>query len=168
MNNLATNNGTEVSYKFITLLASRLIKKANISSPPVTLKLIFNTLTEKIIVTGQDLGGQDGFCINSKFISYNNTQSIERQRFTVAHELGHIQLGHTTSEKYISYDTKDPNEQAANFFASELLVPTNFLKKEAKSLLSLSELAKKYKVSYEMMMWKIKSKNAYSILKNWN
>lgn len=49
-----------------------------------------------------------------------------RQRFTLAHEIGHHVLEHrgrVESENDLAGKTSDPNEQQANYFASELLVP---------------------------------------------
>lgn len=56
-------------------------------------------------------------------IFYNNECSIGRQRFTIAHELGHI-LMHTKSEYNREPSVNDPFiEQEANIFASRLLAP---------------------------------------------
>lgn len=52
--------------------------------------------------------------------------SVVRQRFTCAHELGHILLGHVGRYQLVNRepDPKDnPIEQAANVFASRLLAP---------------------------------------------
>lgn len=49
-----------------------------------------------------------------------------RQRFTVAHELGHILLGHVGEYKLINREPSpkdNPIEQAANVFASRILAP---------------------------------------------
>jgi hypothetical protein len=49
-----------------------------------------------------------------------------RQRFTIAHELGHHCLGHGTiveSYKDVGRETDIPDEQQANYFASALLMP---------------------------------------------
>lgn len=49
-----------------------------------------------------------------------------RQRFTLAHEVGHHVLGHAAvldDQKQVGRDTSDPCEQQANYFASDLLVP---------------------------------------------
>jgi Zn-dependent peptidase ImmA (M78 family) len=51
---------------------------------------------------------------------------VQRQRFTAAHELGHVLLGHTGKYSLVNRepDPKDnPLEQAANVFASRLLAP---------------------------------------------
>lgn len=58
------------------------------------------------------------------FVSRNCT--LERQRFTIAHELGHILLGHVGEYELVNRepDPKDnPIEHEANVFASRLLAP---------------------------------------------
>ena len=50
----------------------------------------------------------------------------ERQRFTAAHELGHILLGHVGKYRLVNREPSgkdNPIEQAANVFASRLLAP---------------------------------------------
>lgn len=52
--------------------------------------------------------------------------SPERQRFTAAHELGHILLGHVGQYQLVNREPSpkdNPIEQAANVFASRLLAP---------------------------------------------
>ena len=59
-------------------------------------------------------------------IIVNKTDSPERQRFTAAHELGHIMLGHVGKYKLVNREpsaSDNPIEQAANVFASRLLAP---------------------------------------------
>ena len=49
-----------------------------------------------------------------------------RQRFTTAHELGHILLGHVGQSPVVNREpqaTDNPIEQAANVFAARLLAP---------------------------------------------
>ena len=51
---------------------------------------------------------------------------VQRQRFTCAHELGHILLGHTGKYVLVNREPSrgdNPIEQEANVFASRLLAP---------------------------------------------
>lgn len=74
-------------------------------------------------------GPSDGHSMmagNQPVIFVSNQCSVERQRFTCAHELGHILLGHVGRYELVNRepDPKDnPIEQAANVFASRLLAP---------------------------------------------
>jgi Zn-dependent peptidase ImmA (M78 family) len=57
----------------------------------------------------------------------NGAQAVERQRFTVAHELGHVCCRHEQTRidtaTTISAAADDPREMQANAFAAELLAP---------------------------------------------
>ena len=60
------------------------------------------------------------------YIIYDDTMSIERIRFTIAHELGHIFLGHPLKDGYHTrtIDINKPIvETEADIFASRLLAP---------------------------------------------
>ena len=50
------------------------------------------------------------------FIFFNKDDGIDRQRFTIAHEIGHIALGHKDLNNIA-------NEKEADTFASQLLLP---------------------------------------------
>ena len=73
----------------------------------------------------------DGFCVHQRgeyFIFYDRTTSRGRQRFTVAHEIGHIMLGHIGAGQY-SRINREPTpedsaeETQANQFAARILAP---------------------------------------------
>lgn len=71
----------------------------------------------------------DGFSVivdGQAFIMVSDKCSVERQRFTAAHELGHILLGHVGKYQLVNREpspTDNPIEQEANVFASRLLAP---------------------------------------------
>lgn len=63
-------------------------------------------------------------------------QSKPRRRFTIAHEIGHVALGHLRPgdtmlrdgvDHFFAY-VKDPREVAANKFAAQLLMPAELVK----------------------------------------
>ncbi len=60
-------------------------------------------------------------------IYYNDAKPIHRVRFTIAHEIGHILLGHLskgeTLHRNTELDTQDFKEQQANIFARDILMP---------------------------------------------
>lgn len=57
------------------------------------------------------------------YIVYADEQSPQRCRFTIAHELGHIFLGHLFKENGNGFATTDDAEHSANVFARDLLAP---------------------------------------------
>lgn len=71
----------------------------------------------------------DGHCtifLGCPRIVVSSECSLERQRFTIAHELGHILLGHVGRAELVNREpsgTDNPLEHDANVFASRLLAP---------------------------------------------
>lgn len=71
----------------------------------------------------------DGYCYianGQPIMCISKTATVQRQRFTAAHELGHIILGHIGKYELTNREpspTDNPIEQAANVFASRLLSP---------------------------------------------
>lgn len=92
----------------------------------------------------------EGFTLkDSKQIYIDDQAEPERQRFTAAHELGHIVLGHF-DEKGMSVAFRDltssprladEKELAANFFAAELLMPEDLMVEAIRYTKSPVELA---------------------------
>lgn len=74
----------------------------------------------------------DGFCYSDgtgNFVIFYDDARTPRERinFTIAHELGHIILGHmkntTTRPRYMTNRKSDPREKEADRFAGELIRP---------------------------------------------
>ncbi len=115
-------------YKISRNLSWEILINENIRSLPVSVSNIAKS-------TGIDIkyyisnNKDDGYStiIDGKptmFINYN--AQISRKRFTAAHELGHILLGHVGKYKLVNREPSNwdnPIEQAANVFASRLLAP---------------------------------------------
>ncbi len=102
-------------------------------------------------------------------IGINEHHLPARQRFTIAHELGHWLLNHGDTvvdnvqrRDAVSSQGTDVNEMEANAFAAELLMPSSWLREEVppRMLSPLDEdvttaLAEKYEVSKEAMTFRL-------------
>jgi Zn-dependent peptidase ImmA (M78 family) len=100
-------------------------------------------------------------------ILLNNEDSPNRQRFTCAHELGHFvsrsglddnasEYEYVDMRDHLASAGKDPDEIYANEFAASLLMPTDHVRRDARSLSPL-EMAVRYDVSAEAMTWRLKN-----------
>jgi len=103
---------------------------------------------------------------DAKAIGVNQHHAYTRQRFTIAHELGHYLSGHEDfsvrgKQEKIRVDGQfnwaDPEqrqEQEANEFAAELLMPEKLIRQDvaAAGPIDASALAKRYEVS-EQALW---------------
>lgn len=107
-------------------------------------------------------------------INKNYMENKDRKRFTIAHEIGHICSENTDkdfSQDYIYQMTSVKKEEnISNKFASELLIPSEYLLKwnEEKDIKinRIQNLAKEYEVSMEMACIRVvkASKGAYSFI----
>ncbi|WP_131111620.1 ImmA/IrrE family metallo-endopeptidase [Sulfuricystis thermophila] len=114
-------------------------------------------------------------------IAYNGTVSRERQRFTIAHELGHFVLHrdrqprfHCDKESVHSgHETMRRIEREADDFASNLLMPGDRLREwvsdQRIDLHVLSAIAQRFEVSFEALCIRfIKFTSQRSILVYWD
>jgi Zn-dependent peptidase ImmA (M78 family) len=80
-----------------------------------------------------------------KIIHINNLSTIEEQRFTCAHELGHVILHPIVNTQFLRRHTLfsiDRIEKEANQFAVELLMPDKLINEYKDSNTSIFEVAK--------------------------
>lgn len=106
------------------------------------------------------------------YIRYNKNEVEERQRFTIAHELGHFILHKNKSLSVIKQGVlyRDDNsssgevkkEREANAFAAALLMPSKLIAKEIDKAPSASNvnnaiayLADRFRVSEQAMMFRL-------------
>lgn len=107
------------------------------------------------------------------FIVLNENKPKRRQRFSLAHELGHF-LMHGNDELYLdknitetfiftrTADKKDDNELEANYFAAELLMPSNLIERDFPNYYIqdpenfISKMAEDYEVSEPALTYKLK------------
>lgn len=108
--------------------AWRLLIDANVRELPVKVTALCRQLGIPVKLFRPE-DGNDGKCFlldGRPVILVSDQVPPARQRFTAAHELGHILLGHVGKYQLVNRepDPKDnPIEQAANVFASRLLAP---------------------------------------------
>jgi len=148
--------------KLIKFLAQKVIKGAKISNAPVSLQRVIehlqtmHDLDVQKITAGDKVSGLLVVCkeVDSEYstIGFNGNHPWCRRRFTIAHEIGHLLLGHGCNK---SMDDDSLNETEANQFAAELLVPQSFLKKDFAQTPNIQDLAKLYRVSEQAITIKV-------------
>ena len=156
-------------------LARDVLKALRVEEPPVDLRAVIEYLSESRSITIELLpyslpdkvSGAHARKGRKHIITYNKNHHPRRQRFTIAHELGHLLLEHLdVQSKEEDLVSGNPKETAANTFAAELLAPSEFLKKDfEKGVRDVKALAARYQVSEEMMWWRIMDARMYRKIK---
>ncbi len=115
--------------------------------PPIPVELIAESVYDlKIYKTVTEEGIPGQLNLNQKCLILNLADSLQRQKFTVAHELGHIKLHYIPNLNCFRKDKSfDRKEIEANQFAGTLLIPQKFLYEHL--ILELIELVKRFKIS---------------------
>lgn len=156
----------EPHYSLARNMARKVIKDHKLTEVPTDLNKIFQKLRLKYIELS-DPEGIDGAIIeieNKPVIAYlNKAKPIPRQRFTLAHELGHIFLKHSKRDFYNAEESREigdeetdqakpPQEKEADAFASELLVPNDKLKQHEADINNIDKLSSIFQVSKQAMV----------------
>jgi len=124
--------------------ARMLVDKLGLKSPPVPVEKLAKALGVRIEYSPFDdeLSGMAFLRDGKPIVGVNSKHHPNRQRFTIAHELGHIVLHRPHLETAILIDKSknfiardptsaegiDPLEIQANAFASELLLPARLVR----------------------------------------
>jgi Zn-dependent peptidase ImmA (M78 family) len=113
--------------------ARELIKKHKIVKPPIDLEYLLNAEAPGFVVILDDtfpdhLSGLTN--AKAKTIRINSNHPPLRRRFSLAHELGHIVLGHSGMlfQRIDEENIKEELEREADEFAGELLMPIRMFK----------------------------------------
>lgn len=166
-----------VRRKYIRSLVERLLENHTIEVP-VQVGEIASTLG--IRVQYEPIENElSGFLLRDisrqkTIIGVNNFHHLNRQRFTIAHELGHFFLHEQEKlhiDRQFQVNLRDGNsskgeraeEKEANLFAAELLIPVRFIQQDLAEVDALdlehddtlTELAKKYQVSVQAMTFRL-------------
>jgi Zn-dependent peptidase ImmA (M78 family) len=156
--------------------ATKLLQEAGITKAPVNVEALAAKVGAVISyeVFKEDLSG---VLVKEKartVIGVNSFHAKTRQRFTIAHEIGHLVLKHKgdvfVDQTVMRRDARsaqavDPQEIMANQFAAELLMPKDLvieavLRRQAKkpdlsSVSLVDELADEFQVSPQAMEYRL-------------
>lgn len=134
-----------------------------VDKPPVDVKRVAEELGFEIIPFSfpKSISGVTFIDGGAKSIGINVDDPPMRQRFSIAHELGHYLQGHEdyddsklhVQENRGLLNSHSRQEQEANEFAAELLMPLFLLRQDITSPnLDVPAFARRYQVS-EQAMW---------------
>jgi Zn-dependent peptidase ImmA (M78 family) len=167
-------------------LAFNIIKNSGLSKHPVNVQLIAEQYAITIIFYAftDDICGVLVEKDKTFTIGINKDHHINRQRFTIAHELGHYFLKHQRQGIFVdenpmnqsvlmfrdSFSSTGENsqEREANAFAAALLMPRvfieNYIKENNVNLveeLELEKMAKSFNVSTGAMAFRLSNLNVF-------
>ncbi|BAT68472.1 ImmA/IrrE family metallo-endopeptidase [Pseudomonas aeruginosa] len=95
------------------------------------------------------------------YCDFNHEEISYRNRFTIAHELGHVLLGHVNEgnprERDTSFGNYNPIERAANTFAAELIMPEQKVRELFSGAQSVQQLSEIFGVSNAAMSYRLQN-----------
>jgi Zn-dependent peptidase ImmA (M78 family) len=119
--------------------ARNLLRKHGVRKAPVDVEHIARA--EGLTIEQRELGEVDGRLVESR-IEVNAHHSLVRQRFTIAHELGHFVM-------HSEHGGDEHSEREADVFAATLLMPPELLRKEFAATPDADVLRERFQVSRE-------------------
>jgi len=161
----------------VELKAYQLLAECGITKAPIPVKSLASHVGATIQsepFKGDDLSGMVFKHQGQIIIGINASHSNNRQRFTMAHELGHVVL-HSLDQVHVdktfpvklrnerSSQAVDRHEMEANAFAAALLMPEAMLKQDLADESGwetdyndrIEQLANKYEVSHTAMSFRL-------------
>lgn len=155
-------------------LVTGLLKRSQTTQPPVSVARVIK-LWSGLEVTLEDLDGE-GFILDlgrvgGQIMVKRNTK-FERQRYSVAHELGHWQLkDYGIPLNGSTVEARDEEvEKWCNRFACALLMPKAWIKQDLKDIEGIDlvkrilSLTGRYKVSRESIFIRIAEVSVFNLL----
>lgn len=170
------------SRKEIEQQVAFLLSKHGVQGPPIPVRDI--AVAEGLHILESSIRGDvSGALVRNRgvaAIAVNVSHHLNRQRFTIGHELAHYFLGHEGEQEHFDWqftvlrrdekssEATDTREIEANFFAANLLMPKEFLRKDVDQLArfngeadlvdrDIKSLARRYGVSPLAMTYRLVS-----------
>ena len=138
------------------LRARQLLEELGVVDPPVDVEGVASKCGLEVVYVNKGTGFYGQLLKERRIIEVQKDNHPHRQRFTIAHEIGHHVMGH--NPVFCVFDNRgldDPrkvNEKQAQIFASELLMPEHWVRKYWLELKrDRQALARKFYVSDEAM-----------------
>lgn len=155
-------------YGFARQMARKVLKDCGCNRFPVDIEPILSKKGYEYIEVDTFLDDVDALFLRNEddgkiYAAVNATHHVHRQRFSLAHEFGHILMNHDLNyyRTYITIDDPPTEkihtgaeanfEKEANAFAGELLVPLEGLKKEFKKTNDIKKLSNFFWVSQQVV-----------------
>jgi len=158
--------------------AADLLRKSGIKKPPVDVERLAEDLGAKVTLEGldQEVSGALYRLPERLVIAVNRDHSLTRQRFTIAHEIGHLLLhqgrplivDHVVRARVSLRDSRsslatEREEIQANRFAANLLMPADFihacigkeLRRKLDETKTIDGLARMFGVSAQAMEFRL-------------
>jgi Zn-dependent peptidase ImmA (M78 family) len=152
-----------------------ILRQAEVVTPPVPIEMIAKMLGARVVPTdfNNEISGVLVRRGRETVIGVAKEQSKTRQRFTIAHEIGHLVL-HDAEEVHVDREFRvklrsqasstavDVDEIEANAFAASLLMPESLLRQDVRKLsvdfddaTQVEALAARYRVSAQAMTFRL-------------
>lgn len=125
---------------------NKILEEQQINEVPIPVERVSENLGARLVYQQfEGKGNISGILYTddeNTIIGINSTNSKNRQRFSIAHEIGHLLLHQQKKSLFVDKTLRvkfrdkksnlavDKDEIAANAFAEELLMPKNFIMKE--------------------------------------
>lgn len=155
------SSNNEIGEFTAILKAREFVKATGIDEIPIELEKYLKKAGVELSVNQNLKDTEAGRVIplpDRTIIEINGNQTLERQRFTVLHEIGHIILElpsihstMTTTDSLYKYSARPPEEILCDVFAAECLFPNQYFKPDVNNtdpcMDAVRELAETYQAS---------------------
>jgi hypothetical protein len=143
--------------------ATRLLKSASVSREPVSLRDVVSALNLELVSETREPFTSEAALEpmgDARAIVLNGAGGSRRQRFTIAHEIGHFVLHPARCRPERGGAVNEAGrieEREADAFAAELLMPANLVREAVREQgLDVTRLADRFEVSRKAMQTRLR------------
>ena len=148
-----------MSEEFCRARARELLDQVEEKAAPIDVEKIAQSLGLDVKLVRRGPGFNGRLLRERMIIEVEESTHLHRRRFTIAHEVGHYVLKHSSSlSAFDDRGVSDPhkiNEWQANAFASEILMPETLVRTHWAQLKNSQAIAILFVVSPEAMFYRL-------------